>query len=74
MLQVSWRRELKKVMLAQVGCVIAVASNQTGKTQLLIPVLPLTGGEWDLPLNWSVSTSISSCLSLDDWCLLSRLQ
>lgn len=74
MLQVSWRRGSKKVTRAQVGCVFEVASNQTGKTQLLIPVLPLAAGEWDLPLDWSVSTSISSCLSLDDWCLLSRPQ
>lgn len=56
MLQVSWRRGSKKVTRAQVGCVVAVASNQTGKTQLLIPVLPLAAGEWDLPLDWSVST------------------
>lgn len=48
------------------GSICLVASNQTGKTQLLIPVLPLASGERDLSLSGSVSASVSSSLPWED--------
>lgn len=40
-LQVLWIQELKKVLPAQAGCIVAVVPNQKGETQFLIPFLPL---------------------------------